>query len=240
MRDGGGAARQDRQEAIRVLASNGVKAVLCELAPQFEQSTGHNLAITFDRSSELKKLIEAGDVFDVAILTGPMIDDLIQQRKVATGTAANMARSGVGVAVRAGAPKPDIGTVEAFKRALLDAKSVAYTTEGASGVYFASLLQRLRIADAVKAKSKTQPGGAVGELVARGEAELAVQQISELLPVAGTEVVGPFPPELQSCTLFTAGLATAAKELEGAKALVRFLTAPSNAAVLKAKGMEPG
>jgi molybdate transport system substrate-binding protein len=209
MRDRSGAARQDRAGPVKVLASNGVKAVLRELAPQFERSTGHNLAITFDRSSELKKRIEAGELFDVAILTGPMIDGLMQQRKVAAGTGANMARSGVGVAVRAGAPKPDIGTVEAFKRALLDAKSVAYTTEGASGVYFASVLQRLRIADAVQAKSKTQPGGAVGELVARGEAELAVPQISELLPVAGTEVVGPFPPELQSFTLFTAGLAGA-------------------------------
>jgi molybdate transport system substrate-binding protein len=240
MGDGGASARQDRQEAIKVLAFNGVQAVLRELAPQFEQSTGHTLTITFDRSSELKKRIEAGEVFDVAILTGPMIDDLTQQKKVAAGTAANLARSGVGVAVRAGAPKPDIGTVEAFKRALLDAKSVAYTTEGASGVYFASVLQRLRIAGAVQAKSKTQPGGAVGELVARGEAELAVQQISELLPVAGTEIVGPFPPELQSFTVFTAGLANPAKELEGATALIKFLTAPGNAALLKAKGMEPG
>jgi molybdate transport system substrate-binding protein len=239
MRDGSKAARQDRTEAIKVLASNGVKAVLLELAPQFEQLTGRNLAITFDRSSELKKQIEAGERFDVAILTGPMIDDLIRQRKIAAGSGANIARSGVGVAVRAGAPKPDIGTVEAFKRALLDAKSLAYTTEGASGVYFASVLQRLKIADAVRAKSKTQPGGAVGELVARGEAELAVQQISELLPVASTEIVGPFPPELQSFTLFTAGLAGASKELEGAKVLVKYLAAPGIAAVLKAKGMEP-
>jgi molybdate transport system substrate-binding protein len=227
-------------EAIKVLASNGVKAVLSELAPQFEQSTGRDLAVTFDRSSELKKRIEAGEIFDVAILTAPMIDDLIRQRKIAAGTVSNVARSGVGVAVRAGAPKPDIGTVEAFKRTLLDVKSVAYTTEGASGVHFASVLQRLRIADAVNAKSKTQPGGAVAELVARGEAELAVQQISELLPVAGTEVVGPFPPELQNFTLFTAGLAGAGKAREGARALVKFLTAPSIAAVLKAKGMEPG
>ncbi|MGP0089323.1 MAG: substrate-binding domain-containing protein [Xanthobacteraceae bacterium] len=227
-------------EAIKVLASNGVKAVLSELAPQFEQSTGGDLAVTFDRSSELKKRIEAGEIFDVAILTAPMIDDLIRQRKIAAGTVSNIARSGVGVAVRAGAPKPDIGTVEAFKRTLLDAKSVAYTTEGASGMHFASVLQRLRIADAVNAKSKTQPGGSVAELVAGGDAELAVQQISELLPVAGTEVVGPFPPELQNFTLFTAGLAAVGKAHEGARALVKFLTAPSIAAVLKAKGMEPG
>lgn len=239
MPEGSKAARQGRQEAIKVLASNGVRAVLHELAPQFEQSTGQTLAITFDRSSELKKRIDAGELFDVAILTGPMIDDLIRRRKVAPGTEANMARSGVGVAVRAGARKPDIGTAKAFKRALLDAKSVAYTTEGASGVYFASLLQRLRIADAVSAKSKTQPGGAVAELVARGEADLAVQQISELLPVAGTEVVGPLPPELQNFTLFTAGLHNAVKGHEGARALVRFLTASDTAAVLKAKGMEP-
>jgi molybdate transport system substrate-binding protein len=239
MRDGSNAARPDPTGPIKVLASNGVKEVLLELAPQFEQLTGRNLAITFDRSSELKKQIEAGELFDVAILTGPMIDDLIQQRQIAAGTGANIARSGVGVAVRAGTPKPDIGTVEAFKRTLLGAKSLAYTTEGASGIYFASVLQRLGIADAVRAKSKTQPGGAVGELVARGGAEFAVQQISELLPVAGTQIVGPFPLELQSFTLFTAGLADAPKELEGAKVLVKFLTAPGIAAVLKSKGMEP-
>jgi molybdate transport system substrate-binding protein len=235
-----GVAPDAKFTEIMVLASNGVKAVLRELGQQFELGTGQKLAITFGTSSQLKKRIEAGEAFDVAILTGPMLESLMRQGKVAAGTGANIARSGVGIAVRAGASKPDIGTVEAFRHTLLNAKSVAYSTEGASGIYFASVLQRLGIADAVQAKAKTQPGGAVAELVARGEAELAVQQISELLPVAGTEVVGPFPPDLQNFTLFAAGLADAPKEPDSARALVKFLTAPGAAAALKAKGMEPG
>ncbi len=224
---------------IKVLSTNGVKAILEDLAPQFERATGHKLVITFEVTTVLKKDIEAGATFDVTILTASATDDLIKQGK-ARGPSAMIAKSGAGVAVKAGAPKPDISTTDAFKRALLAAKSVAYTTQGASGVYFMTVLDRLGIAAEIKAKAKTQAGGAVAELVARGEAELAVQQISELLPVKGAEYVGPFPPELQNYTAFTAALGLSPKDPAAAKAFIDFLTAPSALSVIKAKGMEPG
>jgi molybdate transport system substrate-binding protein len=224
---------------IKVLSTNGVTSVMRELGPEFERATGHKLVIRYDVTTALRNQIQGGETFDVAILTGPVTDELLKQGKLAAGTRADIARSGVGVAIRAGAPKPDISTVEAFKRTMLAAKSVAYTTQGASGIYFASVLQRLGIAEAMKPKAKLQPGGAVAELVARGEAELAVQQISELISVAGVELVGPFPPELQSITVFSAGVAASAKEPEAARALIQFLTAPAASPVIKAKGMEP-
>jgi molybdate transport system substrate-binding protein len=224
---------------IKVLSTNGVKAIMEELVPQFERATGHKLVITFEVTTALKKDIEAGAAFNVTILTASAIDDLIKQGK-AKGPGAMIAKSGAGVAVRAGAPKPDIGTADAFKRALLAAKSVAYTTQGASGQYFVTVLDRLGIAAEIKAKAKTQPGGAVAELVARGEAEIAVQQISELLPVKGADYVGPFPPELQNYTAFTAALGPAPREPAAARAFIDFLTAPSAVSVIKAKGMEPG
>lgn len=225
---------------VTVLASNGVTAVMKELGPQFERGTENKLAIRFDLANVLKEQIQGGEAFDVAILTAPVADDLVKQGKIVAGARSDFARSGVGVAIRAGAPRPDISTVEAFKKTMLDAKSVAYTTQGASGIYFAKLLERLGIAEAIKAKAKLQPGGAVAELAAKGEAELAVQQVSELLPVAGAELLGPFPPEIQSYTVFAAVLGTSAKEPEAAKALIKFLAAPAAIPVIKSKGMEPG
>lgn len=211
---------------IKVLSTNGVKALVEELAPPFERATGHRIAVTFASAVALTKEIEAGAAFDLAILTASAVDDLAGRGRL-TGASVTIARSGVGVAVRAGAPKPNIGTTEAFKRALLAAKSVAYTTQGASGVYFATVvIERLGIAAEIKAKARTQPGGAVGGLVARGEAELAVQQISELLPVEGIDYVGPLPGDLQNFTAFTAAFCPAAKESAAAQAFIDFLTAP--------------
>jgi molybdate transport system substrate-binding protein len=225
---------------IEVLSSNGVRAVLDELAPPFERTTGHRLAITFGATAVLRTKIEGGPgLLDLAILTDQAVHDLVRQGLL-MGPGTVLARSGVGVAVRAGAPQPDIGTAEAFKRALLAARSVAYSAQGASGQYFLTVLDRLGIANEIKAKARTQTGGMVAELVARGEAELAVQQISELLPVKGVEFVGPLPGELQRFTAFAAALGTAAKEPDGAKSLIRFLTAPSARAVIEAKGMAPG
>jgi molybdate transport system substrate-binding protein len=225
---------------IRLISSNGVSAVLSVLGPQFEKASGDTLVIHFDTANALKDKILAGEDFDVAILTGPIVDELIKAGKIAAGSRTDIARSGVGVAIRAGASRPDISTVEAFKHTLLAAKSVAYTTTGASGLYFAGLIERLGIADQVKAKAKLQPGGAVAELVASGEAELAVQQLSELMPVKGSEILGPLPPELQHYTVFSAGMGTAATQTAAAKALVEFLTAPAALPIIKAKGMEPG
>ena len=223
---------------IRVLCSTGMSSVMSVLVPEFERTSGHKLSIAYDTANLLMGRIKGGEAADLAILTGPAMDELLKQGKVAGRT--DLARSGVGISVRSGAPKPDIGSVEALKRALLDAKSVAYTTTGASGVYFAGLIERLGIAEQVKAKAKLRPGGAVGELVAKGEAEMAVQQIPELMSVAGTDLVGPLPPEVQYVTVFSAGVLAGAKEGAAAQALVNFLSTPAAARVLKAKGMEPG
>lgn len=225
---------------IKVLSSAGVKAVTDELTPQFERTSGHKVAISFDVAAVLKRKIEAGESFDLAILTAPMIDDLIKQGKISAATRTDIARSGVGIAVRAGAAKPDISSAEALKRTLLNAKSIAYSKEGASGVYFASLLERLGIVEELKAKNQLITNPSPIEVVARGEAEIGVRLVSEILVVPGTELLGPLPAELQNFTVLTAGLSDKSKEAEVAKALVTFLTGPAALPVMKAKGLEPG
>jgi molybdate transport system substrate-binding protein len=226
-------------DEIRLLSSTGMRSVLSELLPQFERASGHKVAASFDTANLLGARIKAGEGADLAILTAPAIDELIGLGKLAPGSRADLARSGMGVSVRAGARKPDIGSVEAFKRALLDAKSVTYTATGASGIYFSGLIERLGIAEQVRAKARTPSGGAVGELVARGEAELAVQQIPELMAVAGTAFVGPLPREIQSFTVFSSGIFADARHAAAARALVESLSAPAAARVMQAKGMEP-
>ena len=186
----------------------------------------------------MKQRIEAGETFDVAILLPPLIEDLIKQGKIAAGTRTDIARSGMGVGVRAGAPKPDIGSVEAFKRALLNAKSVAYSKEGASGVYFKGLLERLGIVEQMNPKLMPTPADTLAKVVPSGEAEMIVVPISVIL-VPGAELVGPLPSELQTYINFVAGVSAGAKETEAARALIKFLTAPAAVPVLRAKGMEP-
>jgi molybdate transport system substrate-binding protein len=224
---------------LKVLSSNGTSAIVRAIGAEFARRTGHTLVTKIDVAVLLQKDIEAGEIFDVAVLTRAAVDDLAAKGAIDAATRADVARSGIGVAVRAGARKPDIGAVDAFRRTFLEARSVAYTTVGGSGIHFVKMLERLGISDAVRAKAKTQPGGTVGELVARGEAELAVQQISELLPVEGIELVGPFPPELQLITLFSAGMSPHAKNPDAARALLRFFAEPAALAVIKAKGMNP-
>ena len=229
-----------RAAEITVLSSTGVKTALEELAPQFEKTTGNKLNITFNASNLLKNDVDVGKSFDVIILTPSLINELIKQGKVADGSAVNVARAGIGVAVKKGAPRPDISSVDAFKRALLNAKSIAYTTAGQSGLQFAKVIEDLGIADQVKAKGKTVPGGSAGELIVKGEADMAVQLIPELMAVRGIRVVGPFPKEIQSYVVLTAGISANAKDKAAAQALIKFLIAPSAAPVIKAKGMEPG
>jgi molybdate transport system substrate-binding protein len=225
---------------ITVLSSTGVKTALVELAPQFEKATGNKLNIIFNASNLLKKDVDAGASFDVIILTPSLINELIKEGKVADGSAADVARVGIGIAVKKGAPKPDISSVAAFKRTLVDAKSIAYTTAGQSGLQFTKVIENLGIADQVKAKGKTLPGGSAGELIVKGEADMAVQLMSELMAVPGIEVVGPFPKEIQSYVVLTAGVGANTKDKSASQALIKFLTAPSAAPVIKAKGMEPG
>jgi molybdate transport system substrate-binding protein len=223
---------------IKVLSSNGTSAIVRAIGVEFARRTGHALVTKFDVATLLAKDIEAGESFDVAVLTRGVIDELAAKGAIDAATRVDVARSGVGVAARTGAAKPDIGTVDAFRRTFLDARSVAYTTVGGSGIHFVKVLERLGIADTVRAKARTQPGGIVGELVARGEAELAVQQVSELLPVEGIELVGPFPPELQLITPFAAGMSPHTKNPVAARAWLRFFADPAALALIKAKGME--
>jgi molybdate transport system substrate-binding protein len=226
---------------IKVLVSNALKSTMEELAPQFEKASEHKLVMTFGAAAEIKTSIEKGAALDVAILTTAVTDDLIKEGKLTAAGRADIARSGAGVAARKGAPKPDISTTEAFKHALLDAKSIAYVEAGATAPYIKSLFERLGIAEEVKSKLKPQPtSNPAAKAVANGEAELGITQISEILPYAGAELVGPLPAEVQLYTVYPAAIAADTKEPDAAKALIKFLTAPAAIAVLKAKGLNPG
>jgi molybdate transport system substrate-binding protein len=224
---------------IKVLATHAVQEIMEALGPQFEKASGHKLVFGYDPSAAVRRQIEQGAAFDVAIITRAALEDLAKKGKLQAATIADIGKSGLGVAVKKGAPKPDIGTVEAFKRTLLAAKSVVRSTEGASGAYFEKLLGRLGIAAEMKDKVRLGPSGRISEMAARGEVELAVQQISEILPVKGADFVGPFPAEIQLYTLFSIGLGTGAKDTKAAMELVAFVTAPAAAAVVKSKGLEP-
>jgi len=226
---------------IRVLSSNALKTVVEELGPQFEKATENKLNVTFGAAANLKTSIEKGEAFDLAILTSSALDDLVKQGKLVAATRADIARSSVGLAVKKGAAKPVISTTEAFKRALLDAKSIAYVEQGASGIYLKSLFERLGIAEQLKPKIKLLPASnPAANAVANGEAEIGMTQISEILPYAGAELVGPLPADIQLYTVFPAAVGAGAKEPEAAKALIKFLTAPAAFPVLKAKGLSPG
>jgi molybdate transport system substrate-binding protein len=224
---------------MKVLCTNGLKTVMLDLAPAFERTSGTKLAITWGSAAGLVKELEAGAAADLVILTAEAIDDLIKRGKVVAGSRVDLARSGIGIAVRKGASKPDIGSPDALKQTLLAAKSVAHSKTGMSGIYFPTVLARLGITDAMQSKIvMPEPGTPVGDVVAKGEAEIGVQQISELLPVAGIEIVGPLPDALQKITIFSAGVLVAAKEPDAARALVKFVASASRP-LLQEKGLEP-
>jgi molybdate transport system substrate-binding protein len=229
-----------RAAEVTVLASTATKTALDALAPQFETATGHKLMITYGASGRLQPEIEKGAPFDLAILSTMVTDALVKQGRLVAATRVDIARSGAGVAVRKGAPKPDISTVEAFKAALLNAKSVAYVEQGGTGIYLKALLPRLGIADALKDRIKRlPPENPAAFAVANGEAEIGMTQISEILPYAGAELVGPLPKEIQLTTSFAVAIGAGARQSEAAQALIRFLTAPAAAPVFKAKGLDP-
>jgi len=224
---------------LRVVSGNGARSAIQELVRQFEQQSGHKVALHFEVNAALQRKIEAGEVFDVAVLNPPVLDALIKAGKVVADTRADIGRAGLGVAVRAGAPKPDISSVEAFKKALLASKAVAFPGEGASGRYFVSVVERLGIAAEMKDKLKPMAAEDTVEVVARGEADMVVVVATRITGVEGVDRLGPIPAELQTVIGFAAGVATAAKEPEAGKALVRFLSAPAAAATLRAKGVDP-
>jgi molybdate transport system substrate-binding protein len=225
--------------AIKVLASNSIRAVMGELIPQFERASGRKVSVSYDPAKVMLARIQKGETADLVITGSGAIDELVKERRVLADSRRKLAHCSVGVAVRIGARKPGIDSVEALKRALLGAKSVAYTQEGASGMHFSGVIERLGIAEEVRAKAVRQPGGLIGELVAAGRAEIAIQQIPELLAVPGIELIGPLPAEIQLVTVSSAGVFADAEDAEAASGFIRFLLTPAAAQVMKAKGLEP-
>jgi molybdate transport system substrate-binding protein len=226
-------------DEIKVMASAAFEQAYGELVPAFERASGHKVTTIRAPSVDMMTRLKGGETVDLVIMAAPAIEELASAGKIVPGSRADLAKSGVGVAVRAGAPKPDISSADALKRALLAANAVAYST-GPSGVYLAGLFQRMGIAEALAPKIKQIKGVPVGEVVARGDAEIGFQQVSELLPVKGIIYLGPLPAEIQQITTFSAGLHTKASNPAGAQALVKFLRAPEAAPIIRKTGMEPG
>jgi molybdate transport system substrate-binding protein len=225
---------------IKVLSTQATEEAYRELVPQFEKDTGHKVTTVFTGTLDANKRLAAGETYDLLIMSAPSIDEHIKGGKVVPGSRVDLAKSGVGVGVKAGAPKPDISTTDALKKTVLSAKSIGYST-GPSGVYIVSLFQRMGIADEVKGKLRQTPTGVfVGSIIASGEAEIGFQQVSELSHFAGVDYVGPLPADVQQFTTFASGIMAGAKEAEAAKALVKFVTAPAAAAAYKKRGMDPG
>jgi molybdate transport system substrate-binding protein len=225
---------------LRVMISDGMKTVVEELTPQIEHSIGRKLVAQFNSSKNLRDKIQAGEPFDAAILTSDVLDDLIKQGKIAAGTRAEISRTGMGVGVRAGAPKPDIGSPEALKRTLLNAKSISFNPTGASATHTYDMFARLGITEAVKPKLILDAEAGRPQMnVAAGKVELVISLIPEIKFFPGVDLVGPIPPDFQSYINFAAGIATNPQDADGAKALIQFINGPAVAPVLKAKGMEP-
>jgi molybdate transport system substrate-binding protein len=229
---------------VRVMISGGLTAAYKELVPEFERLTGNKVLTAYGPSmgttvNAIPIRLERGEPADVLIMVGYALGDLIKQGKVIADSRVDLTKSLIGIAVKSGAPKPDIRSAEALKRALLAAKSIAYS-DSASGVYVSTeMFAKLGIADEMKDKARKIPATPVGEIVARGDAEIGFQQISELRPVPGIDIVGPLPSELQTITVFSAGIATVSKEPDAGNALIKFLASPAASAAIVKSGMEP-
>jgi molybdate transport system substrate-binding protein len=225
---------------VKVLGSAAARDVVVALSADYERATGNKVVGIWTGTVDVLKRLQGGEVVDLVILSGPDLDNLIKQGKIVPGSRVPLLKSDIGVCVRSGASRPDISTPEAVRNALLAAKSIGYST-GPSGVYLLGLFQRMGIADEMKAKAVVAPPGvAVGDLVARGEVELGFHQISELLPVAGIDFLGPLPAAIQGTTVFTGGIHTGATQPAAAAALIKFITSPEAVPVIRKKGMEPG
>jgi molybdate transport system substrate-binding protein len=228
-----------KDNEVRVFVSNGVKAVMEELKPQCERAIGHSVVMEFGPTAALKRRIEAGEAFDAAFLTMQAIDSLIQEGKLASGTRAIVGRAAIGVAVRMGAPKPDIKTPEGMKQTLLKMNSITYAKEGASRADIDKMMDRLGIAADVKSKTLLpEESGQPQRNVEQGKSDLVMTLIPEILPYHGIQLVGPLPPEFQNVQTFAASVAAKADNTEAAKALIKFVTGPTAAPTFKAKGME--
>jgi molybdate transport system substrate-binding protein len=224
---------------ITVFSSNGFQAVMEELAPRFERAKNRKVAVTYDLAATLRRRIEEGQAFDLAILTPAAIDDLVKAGRIAGDSRTELARAGLGLAVRAGARKPNVATNESFKRTLVDAKSLSYVKEGASGVAFAALVQRLGMTDALQPKSRlTATRDEVADAIRRGTAEFGVLPISEILPLSGIELGGAFPADLQTYIVMVAGASAKTAHSSEVRELIQYLMAPDVNPIVTAKGME--
>jgi molybdate transport system substrate-binding protein len=235
------ATEQANAAEVKVLTSVALTSALNELAPKFEQATGNKLDIGYSLIADIRKRMLGGETADVIILSRPVMDELGKQDKFAPGSITDVAGTPVALAVRAGAPKPDISTVDALKQTLQAAKSIVYADPakgGASGVYFAHVIDKLGIAEQLKPKTVLVPGAQAAEMVAKGDAEIGVGQTSEIVPVTGAQVLGPLPGDLNSVTLFTAGIGAGTKVPDAAKSLIEFLTGPIAKPVFSAKGFQ--
>ena len=232
-------ARTVQAAEITVLGGMGVVSGLYDLAPTFEKKTGHKVIVRFEQNNDLIDMVKAGAApADIAALQPQQVDEFIQAGKMVAGTKTNFAQAGVGVAVKKGSPRPDISTVAAFKAAMLNAKSIGYS-RGGSGLISANVMQKLGIADQLKAKTKFIDGIPVAEIVAKGEVEIGLQQINVILPVKGADYIGPLPKELQETVKFSAATLPGSKQPEAAKAFLKFIGSPEAAALLRKSGMEP-
>jgi molybdate transport system substrate-binding protein len=223
---------------IKVLSSIATREAYNVLVPQFERASGHKVATTWAGTTDIMKRMAAGERYDLVMISSVELDELIRQGKIAAGSRVDIAKSGIGVAVRAGSLRPDIGSGEALKRALLAARTVGYTS-GPSGVYMAALIERMGIAAEIKPKHRSVPsGGTIGSIVASGEAELGFQQVSELVHIEGIDYIGPLPPDVQKVTVFSSGIQVGSSNPDAAKELVKFLTAPAAHPAIKAAGLD--
>ncbi|MBV8842392.1 MAG: substrate-binding domain-containing protein [Bryobacterales bacterium] len=227
-------------QPVRVLASNGMRAVIEDLQPKAEKSIGRPLSIEYGSTTMLRPKLDSGEGYDVAIVTTPAMDDLVKAGKIAPDSRLDLARCGIGVGQRAGAQKPDIKTGEGMTQALLKAKAVTYAEDGASRITVEKMFARMGIADQMKAKTILEQGSvrSAGRVV-KGDADYVLTLISEILPIKGLEVIGPLPAEYQGYISFAAGVAAKSPNKEPAASLVKFLVIPENASIYKAKGMEP-
>jgi molybdate transport system substrate-binding protein len=225
---------------ITVLSTQATEQGCRELLPEFEKASGHTVKIVYTGTLDVKKRVAAGEPFDLLIMASPDIDDFIAAGTLAPGSRIDIAKSGVGIGVRAGAPKPDISTTEAFTKTLMAAKSIGYST-GPSGNYVVGLFDRLGIADQIKPKLKqTSTGVFVGTIIANGDVDIGIQQVSELAHFTGVDFVGPLPADIQKMTIFSSGIAANAKQAAAAEALIKFITTPDAGQAFKKRGMEPG
>src|SRR5258707_1457689 len=229
---------------VRVMISGGLTAAYKELVPEFERATGNKVLTAYGPSmgtttNAIPVRMERGEPVDVLIMVGYALGDLVKQGKVIANSRVDLVKSPIGIAVKSGAPKPDISSADAIKRALLAAKTMAYS-DSASGVYVSTeMFEKLGVAVAMNDKARNIPATPVGEIVAHGDAEIGLQQISELKPVEGIDIVGPLPDDLQKITVFSAGIATVSREPDAGKALIKFLASPAASAVIVRSGLEP-